>query len=97
MNYPKGKLYFKNPKRSECIGFQGAGTCMECLQRDSSKVSCKKLTEYLNKRDWNRIMKESPLYTKDYKARESMYAPDMKGKEILVDQFGVPLKPRRVA
>ncbi len=101
--FPKGKLYFKNPKMGNCIGYQELGDCTKCLERNPAMISCKKLGEYLPKDLWNRVIGHGALYEKDYKAREATMSNDMKGRQEVVDRRGrakrnsLLFRPRKVA
>lgn len=88
-----GKLYFKRPKMSGCIGYMQEGTCQQCIERTPGRaLGCNRLGDYLNKKDWNRIIGRGPLYQRDMKAREAAEVPDMKGRIYQADVRG-----RRVA
>lgn len=86
--YLKGKVYFKNPKQKECIGFQDAGTCLDCLKKDSSKISCSRMGDFLDKNMWNRVIGNGPLFQKDYKTREETESPDAFGNMKILDRKG---------
>lgn len=87
-----GKIYFGNQQR-RCMGRAGTGTCMDCMKTFSHiALGCNNMGEYMPKKDWNRIFKNSPLYNRDIKARhafEEQFSGDDRIKSY--DSSGMPI------
>lgn len=98
MGYEIRRVKFSNPEKGECVGKADAGTCMDCIKRNPAKMSCKKMGEFLNNHDWNKIVANGPQQVKDFKVREAIEASDYDAnKQQIFDKRGKLLKVRKIA
>ncbi|RSD36525.1 MAG: hypothetical protein CI952_42 [Methanohalophilus sp.] len=91
------KTYFKRQKG--CLGERGLGTCNDCIKNfPEMALGCKNMGDFLPKKDWNRIFKNSPLYNKDVKPRHELSEEWYEDKPMgynragkKVNRFGLPI------